>query len=314
MTAVTEGFERYPFPQGHGMRTNKGAATRGSAITIAVIFGVIGVTTIVQHLARGEVLFSFLALNVLAVFVLLGFGVVPERDPRRSFRYINAVVMTRAEQPPADSWVHLAPTRPGRVSLMVGFVWGTLGLIAVAVSGVLQLLGIMPLQNTQTGIGGVVIATILTGLIGALCTWLSAQLILRRVRDGSFGTRPSGVALGETSVAVRMPGIDLEIPWDRVLSVEPHVVIGGNARNSITMIKLQLARGSGLTGDAQMLAATGYRVPSDALYTALRWYSTHPEARWELGRIEGQRRLEGWRLDAIAAYASRQVTGAPPTA
>lgn len=297
---MTEGFERYPFPQRHASQAAKGGATKGGAITMAVVFGAVGVTTIVQHLAKGELLFSFLAFNVLGVLLLLAFGVVPERDPRRSFRYINAAVLTRAERPTADSWVHLAATRAGRLPLLLGFVWGTLVLVGAAVFGVLQLIGIVPLQNEGSGFGGVVIGTVLLVLFGALCTWLSVLLVGRRVRNGSFGTRPSGVALGQSGIAVRMPGIDVEIPWDRIVSIEPQVATAGNTRSPVTWIKLQLDRGSGFAGDVQMLAATGYKVPSDALYTALRWYRAHPGARWELGRIEGQRRLEGWRLDALA--------------
>ncbi|MBC9928228.1 MULTISPECIES: hypothetical protein [unclassified Leucobacter] len=48
-----------------------------------------------------------------------------------------------------------------------------------------------------------------------------------------------------------------------------------------------------------MLAADGYTVPTDSLFTALRWYHAHPEERRELGRVEGQRRIEGWRKDAL---------------
>ncbi len=307
---MTEGFERFPFPGRRGVES--GTALTGFSRIGAYLFGAfllfLGVLSVVQQLGEGQTLRAILAANVCTVFALLAFGISPRRTPKRSFRFLNSVVLTRGEQPPADSWVHVAPTRALSWPLTVGIVWGTLGLIAVAVFALLQLLGVTPRLNEDAGTAGLILGFLILLVLsagGAFTSWL---LIWRRIRGGSFGTRPSGVALGQSGVAVRVPGRDVEIAWEQIVSVTPQVVAGGSARQSVAMIKLQLARGSGIAGDAQMLAAEGYKVPTDALYTALRWYHAHPESRWELGRVEAQRRLEDWRLDAVGAVVRRPAT------
>jgi len=163
---------------------------------------------------------------------------------------------------------------------------------------VLQLLGVTPRLNEDASTAALILGLLLLLVFAAGGAFFSWLLIWRRIRNGSFGTRPSGVTLGPSGVAVRVPGRDVEIAWGQILSITPQVASSGRSGLSVGMIKLQLTRGSGISSDQQMLAAEGYQVPSDALFTALRWYQAHPEARWELGRVEGQRRLEGWRLDA----------------
>lgn len=308
---MTEGFERYPFPGRRG--AEEGSNPAGFSRLGAVVFGafllLLGVLGAAQQLREGNGLGAILAANVCGVLAMFAFGVAPQRTPKRSFRFLNAVVLTRAERQPADSWVHVAPTRAPRLPLTIGFVWGTLGLLIATVCALLQLLGVLPRLNQETGAGGLVLALLLLVPISAVCGWVAWLMIWRGVRNGSFGTRPSGVTLGATGIAVRVPGRDGEIAWGQIVSVTP--VVASSGRRSIAMIQLQLAQGSGIAGDKQMLAAEGYQVPSDALYTALRWYHAHPEARWELGRVEGQQRLEGWRLDAVGALVRRPTVHAP---
>lgn len=305
---MTEGFERFPFPGRRGADRGGTTATGFSSIG-AKLFGafllLLGVLSTAQQLGQGQTLRAILAANICTVLALLAFGVAPQRTPKRSFRFLNSVVLTRAEQPPADSWVHVAPTRALGLPLTIGIVWGTLGLLAAAVAALLQLLGVTPRLNKDAGTDGLILGLLLLLALSAGGVFISWLLIWRRIRDGSFGTRPSGVTLGQSGVAVRVPGRDVEIAWGQIVSVTPQVAAGRSNRHSVAMIKLQLARGSGLASDAQMLSAEGYQVPSDALYSALRWYHAHPQSRWELGRVEAQRRLEGWRLDAIGAVARR---------
>lgn len=310
---MTEGFERFPFPGRRG--TGAGSSTAGFGRVGAVLFGafllMLGGLSVAQQLRDGNGLGAILAANVCGVLAMFAFGIAPQRPPQRSFRFLNSVVLTRAERRPADSWVHVAPTRALRLPLAIGFTWFSLGLLVAAACALLQLVGVLPKLNQETGTGGLALALLLLVPISAACIWISWLIVWRRIRNGSFGTRPSGIALGPSGIAVRVPGRDVEIAWGQIISVTPQVASNGEARHSIAMIQLQLANGSGLAGDKQMLAAEGYQVPSDALYTALRWYYAHPEARWELGRVEGQHRLEGWRLDAIGALVRRPVAQSP---
>lgn len=304
---MTEGFERYPLPGRRG--AGSGSATTGFGRIGAMLFGtfllLLGVLSVAQQLREEHTLGAILAANVCGVLAMFAFGIAPQRPPKRSFRFLNSVVLTRAERRPTDSWVHVAPTRALRLPLTIGFIWASLGLLVAAGCALLQLVGVLPKLNQETGTGGLVLALLLLVPISGACLWLSWLIIWRRIRNGSFGTRPSGVTLGPSGIAVRVPGRDVEIAWGQITSITPQVAASGGARHSIAMIQLQLAKGSGLAGDKQMLAAEGYQVPSDALYTALRWYHSHPEAWWELGRVEGQRRLEGWRLDAVGVPVSR---------
>lgn len=290
---MSAGFERFPFRQ--HPRTG---FTRGGTITLGTLFALAGAGLAVGNLRDGEIAQAVIVTNVMGVFSLLTFGVYPPSLPRGRFRTLNSVVMTRAERPPMDSWVHLAPTRALRTTLTVGFAWGSLGVLSIAAVGVLQLTGVLPWIGDRTSLGKVIFATILSLLIGGICAWFSGLLIWRHIRNGSFGTRPSGIALGATAVAVRVPGRDVEIPWARIASVSAEEAPLGRRGESIPMIRLRLVHGGESSGE-QMLAGQGYKVPTDALYTALRWYQAHPEMRGELGRVEGERRLEAWRVDAL---------------
>lgn len=291
---MSAGFERFPFRQ-----HSRTGFTRGGTITLGTLLALAGAGMALDYLRDGEIGKAVVIVNVMGVFSLLTFGVYPPSAPRGHFRTLNSVVMTRAERPPMDSWVHLAPTRAMRTTLTVGFTWGSLGIRAIAMVGILQLTGTIPWASDKSTMPKVIFGTILATLIGGVCAWLSGLLIWRHIRNGSFGTRPSGIALGATAVAVRVPGRDVEIPWTRIASVTAEEAPLGRRGESIPMIRLRLAHG-GDPKSEQMLAGQGYKVPTDALYTALRWYQAHPAARWELGRIEGQRRIEAWRIDALA--------------
>lgn len=283
------------------------------AVALGAGAAVLGALLTAQKLSEGEHVHALLTVLVFGFFSLIGFGLIPQRHPRGSFRYINATVMTRAERPTADSWVHLAPTRPARLPLLIAGTEATLALSALVVYIVLVLLGLAPLLNEDTGEGGYLLALVPVALLAVASGWVTALMIGRRIRGGSFGTRPSGVALGETSVTVRVPGRDVEIPWTQIKSVTARrTAVGTDLPGSVLLprrhrgenldlIRLALLPGGEVTSREQWLAADGYSVPRDAVYTALRWYHAHPEARWELGRVEGERRIEGWRRRALAA-------------
>lgn len=213
--------------------------------------------------------------------------------------------MTRAEAPTVDSWVHLAQTRKPPLFAVLFFIAATFGAAYMSVLGGLQALGITPIMNESAsdaarGLGMIVMAAIAFG-----CGYISWLMIGRTIRNGSFGARPSGVALGENGVIVRVPGRDAEIPWTEIRSVEPVVrTISERHSSQIPLIELKLDPHAPIAERLQYVTASGYIVPGDALYTALRWYYAHPSARWELGRVEGERRIEGWVQDAVNLASS----------
>lgn len=292
ISELRDGLERYPYRSS----PVRGLGRYGAALC-AVVFLLLAVVVTRQNLQEGNGLGAFLAANLLGIMTMLSLGVMPQPRPRGHFRYISSIVMTRAERPTADSWVHLAPTRPLRLPFLIGMVWATLALLAAAVFAGLQVFGAIPQVNTDVSSAGPALAMVFMLGLGAIGAWLCWLLVWRRVRGGSFGRRPSGVALGESSVAVRVPGRDAEILWTDIVSVQPQTTQAGRRGQQITMIRLAL--GPGRRERVQMLSAEGYTVPTDALYTALRWYHARPEARWELGRVEGERRIEAWRLAAL---------------
>lgn len=214
----------------------------------------------------------------------------------KPFRYISQTVMTRAERPVVDSWVHLAPTlRPPLLGLLF-FVLATLGAAYACVFAALQLFEVIPIVSASTSNGGLALGMVAMALIACGTGWVASLMIGRWLRASSYGRRPSGVALGESGVIVRVPGRDAEIPWTGIASITPEVVT--MRRQPLPLIRLTLTPDQ--PERVQMLTAEGYAVPTDALYTALRWYHARPDARWELGRVEGERRIEGWRQAALA--------------
>lgn len=223
------------------------------------------------------------------------------RRARDTFRYINQTVMTRAEAPTVDSWVHLAQTRRPPLWGVAFFTLASLGAAGAAVYAGLQLFRAVPIANERSGDGGLLLGMIGMAVIALGTGWVSSLLIGRWIRNGTVGARPSGVALGEHGVVVRVPGRDAEIPWAEIRSVSVKVMQTSGRRGGAELPLIELARDPQAppAERVQMIAASGYRVPGDALYTALRWYHAHPQARWELGRIEGERRLEGWRQAAL---------------
>lgn len=229
-----------------------------------------------------------------AVLALFSFGLAVRPRTATSFRLINATVLTRAERPTADSWVHLAQTRTQGLPTILGFSLAGLLCAGIALYAGLQAFGVIPQLNTDVSAAGPVLAMLFMGALAVLLIWIASLAIRRQIRSGTVGARPSGVALGETAVAVNVPGRDVEIPWTQISSVD--IVATSSAANDRQvppMIRITLTRGP-VPERVQMLAGSGYRVPVSALYTALRWYLARPDARWELGRIEGERRLAAW--------------------
>ena len=228
------------------------------------------------------------------VLGLFGVGLSARPRPAKSFRLINATVMTRAERPTADSWVHLAQTDTTSIGLTLCISLAALGCLSIAVFAGLEAFGVIPQLNTDVSEAGPALGMLFMGALGTALSWLASLLIRRQFRNGTVGARPSGVALGATAVAVNVPGRDVEIPWSQIEHIDLVTTAPSSGGGSgVVMIRITLAPGP-VSGRVQMLSGSGYRVPASAIYTALRWYLARPEFRWELGRIEGERRLAAW--------------------
>lgn len=289
---VSEGFEQILYA---GAR--KYPTVRGPLAGIFVL--ALTAYAVYYHLEKGAVLEMVAAvwLGSLLGFTGIGLGFM-NVNRRGSFRFINAVVMTRAKRAPVDSWVHVAPLRALPIPVLISIVLFALGMVTAFIGALLQIFGVIPKLNPNGSWGAFALATLLAFALMVVSGYLAYLNVGRWWRNGRFGARPSGVALGRDTVSIRVPGREVEIPWRFIKDVSPTRV--GSGQRQVPMIKLSLDPNAGVRGNVQMLEVDGYTVPTDALYSALRWYSARPERREELGRIEGQQRIEGWRRDAIA--------------
>ncbi|RGE18820.1 hypothetical protein [Leucobacter sp. wl10] len=289
---MTDGFERYP-------ERGKKKYPTVQAMIVGILILALGVYASVGSAREGEWLTAAGTVWLALTLGLGGVGIgLMGRPARAPFRFLNAVVMTRAERAPVDSWVHVAPTKALPWPLLLGNVLFTLGMCVGLVFAALQLIGTIPRLNAETTPAALLIAIVACLLFAVVSGALAYLNVARKWRNGRFGARPSGVALGEKTVSIRMPGRDSEITWEYIRTVRPEII--GSHRRPTAAIRLELDPAAGVPGNVQMLAAEGYTVPIDALYSALRWYAAHPGARRELGRTEGERRIEGWRRDALA--------------
>lgn len=190
----------------------------------------------------------------------------PLRDRGRaaaSFRLINQTVMTRAEAPTIDSWVHLAQTRRTPIWATLFFALAALGAAYAAVFAGLQLFHVVPYAGDGTSMGGLVLGMIAMTMIALACGWIASLMIGRRVRNGTVGARPSGVGLGESGVIVGVPGRDAEIPWTEIRGVTPsqpaHSATDSGKRDSALYVITLLRDPEAPAGErVQMLGAEGY--------------------------------------------------------
>lgn len=290
---MSDGFEHFPYRG----RRYPGKPALGAAILLLVI----GAVSTWQNVQEGNTIVAVGVAWFSLTLVLGGVGVFQlDRGGRGRFRLLNAVVMTRAERRPADSWVHLAQTTALPWPLLLCNLLFTIGIGVASIAGLLQLVGIVPRINPDASWASIGLAVLIGAALTAAGGFLAFLNLGRKWRSGRFAARPSGVALGEQTVAVRVPGLDAEISWEHIRAVGP---MQSGGRRPLPIIRLDLDSAAQGAGRTQLIEADGCTVPADALYSALRWYHAHPELRGELGRTEGQRRLEGWRAQALGRAA-----------
>lgn len=214
--------------------------------------------------------------------------------PRGSIQFINAVVLTEAEAPPADSWVHLVRFRRANAGAVIIIFAIGLGLLAITAVGVHH---VLTTSENPEGLWRLVPAALLGGL-GVPMTVAGVRVLLMNTRTTSVGTRPVGVAVGESGIMLNLPGLDAEIPWAAVDSIKAGVITVGRGRrvfgrdrraeHEIQTIDIR-ARGK-----LHCLTLASLATPPLLAYSALKFYLDNPSLRDELGTTVAQTRFDEW--------------------
>lgn len=281
---MVEGFERY----GRGMGARR---YPWLTVPIGILVLIWGGYVVVTNALEGDWL---VAIGVGWFSLALGLGGIgvgfANRADVQDFVLRDAAAWADSDEPPPDARVHLARMRALPYPLVVCAALFALGMALISATALLQLLGLVPRAADDVSTGTLLLAAAGSAVLAGIGGWLARQHATRKWRGGALSRRPEGVALGEREVLVRVPGYDAEIAWAHILAVRPDAIRDGMA----PVFRLELSPEAGIRGDAQLIPAGGYSVPTDALYSALRWYRAHPEARHELGREAGGRRLADW--------------------
>ncbi|MGF3055483.1 hypothetical protein [Microbacterium sp. YY-01] len=301
---MTEGF--HPYPRAVRRYATERYPLKGKAYAASIFIAFIGAYSSWVNVEQGNRLPALVVLWLTATLSIGGIGVGRmNRKPRSKFRYINAIVMTRAEKPPLDSWVYLAQMRRLPVPILISAGLFVVAMLVVGVYGVLQLIGVFPPLNPDASfmnrLGATVIALALMGAGGWLL-WLNLAVAWR---NGRVAAAPSGIALGVNGVALHMPSRDAEVRWEHIRSVGSTTSSG---KRPLLILVIQTAPEAGLPGNVLMIGADKFVVPMDALHSALQWYFAHPHLRWELDSTVGRDRLDGWRKDAIELQATEKTS------
>jgi hypothetical protein len=293
---MDNGFERYPAALGE--RTYPRLAAVVGVLVLAA-----GAYVVVLDLQKEEVLVAVGVGWLCLVLGLGGLGIgTMHTATQRRFRATRVRAADAGTPYAVDHQLWVASPRTLPVPLLITTALFTLGIVAVFAAGLLQLIGVMPRGNSNGTIGSLVTALLGTAFFGAV----GGALTVANLRAVWYGNRlcprPRGVLIGEHTVTLREKGSTITVPWQHVRQVVPITAEGHPATARIGLV---LRRGSGLDGDMLAVPATGYGVPPDAVFTALRWYHAHPSERMELADRTARTRLDEWRRDAITARRRR---------
>lgn len=102
---------------------------------------------IYRGIREGDYMLSITGGSFFGILACVAFGTLPRAKQTAPFRYLNGEVMSKAERPVLDTWVHLAPTRPLRVTAVIAFAWVSAATAVVALIGLAQ---ITPMPPSQT--------------------------------------------------------------------------------------------------------------------------------------------------------------------
>jgi len=285
MPAKTESISA---PYAYPWRENKSAPSQVFLGLAGVAFLAIGAFLSVPNFRDGELLQGTVGLIFFAMFGVASLGAaIRVAKPRGGIQFLNSVVLTEAQTPPTDSWVHLIRFRRANVgAVIIIFAFG-LGLLALTAVGVHH---VITTSVDSAGYFRLVPAAILGGL-GILITIVGVRTLLMSSRTTSVGERPVGVAIGESGLMLHMLGLDAELPWASVESVEAGTITVGRGRRGEQEIPTIDIRA---LGKLHCLPIASLATPPLLAYSALKLYLDNPGLRGELGTTVAQKRFEEW--------------------
>lgn len=261
-------------PPGRPVRLAIGVALAAAAAVVAVFFLRAGEWGIGAWVTAG-------ACIVLSVLGITGDGSAAARGVPEM---LNAVVLTRAEHHPADSWIHFFRERgPGLWTASCFSAMGVVGLggFGWAAGGEI---------GDDRAVALVVLGPLL--LVAAVFALAGGIAFFSRWRHSSFARRPIGLAIGATGVTRFYLDEAREYAWDDIIAVRTTTTVFDKKTKDASMV---LHLDTAAERNALELEIGGFVAHPWLIYTAVRFWHEHPEARGELSTTFAQRRIAGWR-------------------
>jgi len=116
-------------------------------------------------------------------------------------------------------------------------------------------------------------------------------------RTTSVGQRPVGVAVGESGLMLNMLGLDAELPWASIESIEAGTITVGRGRRGEQEIPTIDIRAR---GKLHCLTLASLSTPPMLAYATLKFYLDNPSLRDELGTTRAQSRFDAWHRALLA--------------
>ncbi|MBW1638444.1 hypothetical protein G3H63_05025 [Microbacterium resistens] len=265
----------------------------GGAAMLGVSLAMLPGVTEAGMAALSPFAFALIGAAVLVLGLRRPFG-------RGEPEFVNAVVLTEAEQAPPDSWVHFLRQRRVGLPLLIMFWVLALVLVAAVPAAIFIALG---------GRDSALLTLVVTVPMAALFLVAAVRSTLAQHRLGSFGRRPVGLAVGPSGIALIRLGDPLYVPWDAISEITPRQIESSRSRTPpapLIELRIDAAHTEGEMPGVLMLTPAGLRVHPWVVWGVLTHYRSRPEERAELGTTFGQRRLVAWNAWAGAQGRGRR--------
>ncbi|MGV8885509.1 MAG: hypothetical protein ACOH1T_07970 [Microbacteriaceae bacterium] len=273
----------YPLPPEWQMHAAKRAPVWMAALGVTGTF--VFATAAYSAAARGDLR----DLMVWALFfagIGLATSVAFQRTggERRLPAMINAIALSRAIERPVDSWIHFfRQTGPSR--------WQTtfFSIAGFGASGLFVWASVLSFMTAPWAL----LATVPLLLGSLFVAFAGVMAVLLRWRHSSFARRPIGLSLGRHGfVYYYVNGID-EWPWESIGEVRASVGAVDESTGDFSP-SLIIEPAVGAQNDLKDYGLGDYQSHPMLIYTAVRFWFEHPDARRELSTTYAQRRIEGW--------------------
>lgn len=253
-------------------------------------------------LVQGDPVRGFVGTLCFGVIgTVLGVTYIRYGGERGMPQLLNAVVLTRALVRPPDSWVHFfREAGPGHwltvsftsvgLCASAGFAWVATLVIRDGGDAVGTLFVTVPLF-----LAFLIIAA--AGIAATILQW----------RHASFGRRQSGLSIGRDGVIHYNLDTVQVWPWESIAQVRA-VAEGVVPEAGDFIPKVAIARRDG--AEEIELHLGGHHAHAWLIYSALRFWHEHPEARRELSTSAAQRRMRNWHHAMHPAKSSTVDVGA----